>query len=425
MGLQGMTLATWAGWFTGLVFLERPWGRPSFPSWLSFSTLIVTLYTTIRIFVSIDSVYNFYDIYLQPLYSKQGALLTLINHCAFWEQFISSPLTQIIFLKQAKKFGLLWDQLYQRNLEDGKKAKVFFGDFFQIIVSITSMASLLVCTTLNAIPAGQNVQRSWLSAIGQVPYSITIASFVAGPLVLPSYCALTAVIATLYHLECVYERYCRMIHDLMLRSLFENVEMKGKEEEVAIRKLKENAEDSNDKNIMMIGLKNMMGKEEKVKLVQEFEEIQSLFMLSESTISPLMFVMLTGAAFRLIMYVGRVVIRHRETTVDTVFVIDCCQIIHLGCQMYILQVGQRIKDKFAAWNTKLRKLTVELATVYTTEAQDLKDLCLMIENWKWRLTACRYFDVDKQLVIGIFQLLMTYTVVLVQIRIAVDGDMFI
>jgi len=338
MGLQGLTITTWAGWLTGVIFLQRPWGQPQFISYLSgISTFIAIFNSAVRSFMIIDAFFHFQDVYLQALVSKEE-LRTLLNQSAFWEISISSAFLQLLFLLNAKKLALLWGHLYQRNMEDAKRSKIFYGILQQSFIAGISLLSMLVNGIFQAIPAAKNYQKSWLSPIGQVAFSIIGYSYFVGPAILPAHYGLTTVLTTLYHLECVYDKYCSKLHGMMMRTLFENVEM-GKQSQHVTNNQKRKP------NSMMMTWKKSMGTEEKVKMVHEFQEIQYLFTLSECTVSPIILVILTGASFRLVINAAKIFYREQEEFLENSFIIDCCQIVHVACQMCILQIGQRILDK--------------------------------------------------------------------------------
>jgi len=57
------------------------------------------------------------------------------------------------------------------------------------------------------------------------------------------------------------------------------------------------------------------------------------------------------------------------------------------------------------WKGKLRQACAHLASVNSTEEKDLRDMCLLINNWNWKLTASGCFDVNKELISGVGKVL--------------------
>ncbi|CAL8134330.1 unnamed protein product [Orchesella dallaii] len=316
---------------SGVILLRRPWGCPTFDSWLSISSALVpTNIITCSVLLT-DAYLHFKEELLLPFTVGGDRLHSLIIKSSFVEIIISNLLIYIAFIVQAKNLAMLWSKLYRRNFDDAKRWKCTFPieNWLNTIFVSISFVGLLSLAILDGMPIGKNSWKSWFNFLGLECYSFVVLRFMVGPFIIPLNCAFSVVLTTLRHLQKVYERYCEKVHEILLVS----AESLGKEtdESPTFLKITIRASGETPSNL-------------KRKIVKEFEEVQELFVLSEHVISPLVLIILTGGTFRFVISTAKIVLRDSANFWDLVILKDLAHLIIVGCHLSLLRTGQSMLD---------------------------------------------------------------------------------
>lgn len=219
MALKGLTIPIWIGWLCGVLVLKRPWGTPSLPSWLTFSTLYCLFGLAMYCFLMADFALNNsgglalgeehrFGKYVRGFSVTQYAVITFLK--------------RISFLLNAKRLGRLFEILSgleedhphsNRHEKNDKKKNWWMCNipvvsimiFLSFTITLFSIASKGVEFVMQ-----NSMKPSWVKmlGLGNWGYGIIYFLFAVMPLGIVSNVAYAIIMVTTFRVNQLFCDFC-------------------------------------------------------------------------------------------------------------------------------------------------------------------------------------------------------------------------
>ncbi|CAL8134332.1 unnamed protein product [Orchesella dallaii] len=422
MALPGFTANLIFGWCFSVIILEKPWGIPKF-KWLSFPIFFAFLYMPLFIFFNVDLIYHATDTLTGPSKERIDRLVRQLSYIIL---LTSNSLIRIIFMWKGRKLADFLRRLkfYSKSRAKANKNPLSLMDV--VVTYLVFFSTAVVAINGGVVTYRNPVFESWLQELSRLTHAIAFSCLFQLPVMIPVQCAFALILASMAYLGVIFGDYCQYV----VYTLTQNKTKVG----ISIISTSSSSEQGDQpqkpdvENISAtpsppppsqdhLFFTNQLRRE----ILAKFEIVREIFDLAHEIVSPMALVLLADSSIQVVM-----------KGYETMFVGKAGMISNVGnmvnyvSYVWILQSAQRLQNTISAGKAELEETLVNLSDeTNKLEKHALRDVLKAMSVWNWEFTACELFVIDRRLASGILSLILTYVIVLVQLKVSDDTPDFI
>jgi len=414
MGIVGFRLHYILGWILGTVFIDKPWGLPTFKTWKSPHTFWCLAVLIIQQILYVD----FLIIASKNSSLEISTLAHYLHKIMFFVSYLVYCIVKFIFFMNAKNLATLLSSLYNyQTNEDGNCMWTSMWNKFRVMTFISTVSVCAFSAVFILELQSHFLQESLLSFTGW--YGQLVIGFFFGCLATSTASNISFVlISTItFHMGRMLYNFCDHLEKKFEeRSNDCRIAMFEKEFVILSR--------ASRRNPKQIFKRSTTLTTEELGTIQKFEEIEKLFKIADKIISPLTFVVIVSGTFNVVTGAHEILLNTKLTTalVLSNYLVVLENIIHT---IGLVMIGQYVKDKawvaiswFLYWGmmnnkihwfrfqinekkSSLHRKLILMSSMTSPQEDHFMNLVKWVLEYEWKLSWCKFFDVDRRLLSGV------------------------
>lgn len=361
MALKGLLVTTWIGWFTGAILLRRPWGRPSFSTWWTFSTFY-SIFLLVMLFVLMVDLYNNGESIV--FMGETHTFGKWVKAFAIMQFAVLTLLKRIALLVNAKKLSKLME-IINRDDEENIRTKNYSGicTFMETIIIHTAflLTFITIGTSIRQFIVDNSQRPSWFQMLGPVGFTILFALFAIVSLSVVTNCAFAIVLVLSRRVSEVFAEFCYQVEvslpiiscegtddSLEIYNILQITPKIGFAKKSHLRKHKNNSVSPVAQH--PVQLSKFLTRQD---IIDRLDEVKDLMKLANEALSTITLFLIIGMTLGIVSNASQfVVVRHEGLLLLSDIFVVCLMALYT----VILQVGHKNNEFVSVQATQSNEL---------------------------------------------------------------------